>query len=133
MTDRPAGKARRTTEALAHFLTHVQEIRDELRTGPSGDDGPVDRLLTAVRDGGDVDAAVRLLHEHLQADGDPRGLYGRTRGTGARLAGIGSAARPLKVYLCPHRRCLRHHWPQTASGGPPTCELDGTPLLLKNL
>lgn len=133
MTDRPAWQARRTAEALAHFFTHLEDIRDELRRGASRDDGPVDRLLAAVRDDGDIDDAVRLLHEHLQADGDPRGLYGRTRGTGAQLAGFGAADRPMKVYLCPHRRCTRYHWPEAAPDGPPTCDLDGTPLLLKSV
>jgi hypothetical protein len=132
MTDRSAWRAQRTAEALSYLCAHVEEIRAELRAGPSGDDGPVDRLLSTVLAGGDIETAVQVLHEHIQADGDSRGLYNRTRGPSARVAGVGDAHRPLTVYLCPHRRCTRHEWPEETPGHPPVCGLDGTRLTRKS-
>ncbi|MDT0573756.1 hypothetical protein RM704_41015 [Streptomyces sp. DSM 3412] len=136
MTDLSDRKARRTADALAYFCTHVDEIRHQLRAGQSADDTAVDRLLAAARDGQDVGTAVRLLHERLQASGDARGLYGRTRGPNIEPAGIGVAGidgddRPLTVLLCPHRRCTRHEWPD--ADAPAACGVDGTPLLPKSV
>ena len=121
----------RTADALAYFCTRVEEIRDQVRAGGSTDDTSVDQLLAAVREGGDVGAAVRLLHERLQASGDARGLYGRTRSPGPEVAGIDGGGRPVTVLLCPHRRCTRHQWPDTAA--PQACGVDGTPLLPKSV
>ncbi|MFF5496751.1 hypothetical protein [Streptomyces aquilus] len=130
MTDRPEGRARRTAEALVHFFTHVEDIRHRLRETES--QAAVDGLLAAVRDDGDVDTAVRRLNDRIRAEGDALGLYGRTRTTGAVLAGIGGGGRSRPIYLCPHRRCLRHQWADETDGTPPVCE-DGTPLRLKVL
>ncbi|MFI8192085.1 hypothetical protein ACIF8T_25430 [Streptomyces sp. NPDC085946] len=131
MTERPDRRARRTADALVHFFTHVEDIRRQLREQDSRD--AVDALLTAVRDDGDVDAAARWLNQRIRAEGDALGLYGRTRSTGALLAGVGGAGREPGVYLCPHRRCLRHQWADDLDGPPPVCDLDGTPLRLKRL
>ncbi|MCX5330436.1 MULTISPECIES: hypothetical protein [unclassified Streptomyces] len=130
MTDRPEGRARRTAEALAYFFTHVEDIRRGLRAAESHD--AVDGLLAAVRDDGDVDTAVRRLNDRIRAEGDALGLYGRTRTTGALLAGLGGGGRERRIYLCPHRRCLRHQWADETDGAPPVCD-DGTPLRLKSL
>lgn len=133
MSDLSDRKARRTADALAYFCAHMGEIRDQLRSGQPADDTPVDELLAAVRGGQDVTGAVRLLHQRLQASGDARGLYGRVRGTGAQLAGIGPAGRPLTIHLCPHRRCTRHEWAASVSDAPPVCGVDGVPLLRKSV
>ncbi|MGP4051862.1 hypothetical protein [Streptomyces sp. 2A115] len=131
MTDRPDRNARRTSEALIYFFTHVEDLRSQLRGHESRE--AVDGLLTAVRDDGDVDAAAKRLNERIRAEGDALGLYGRTRAIGAQLAGIGDAGREQGIYLCPHRRCLRHHWADETADSPPACDLDGTPLRLKRL
>ncbi|MES5818808.1 hypothetical protein [Streptomyces sp. RG80] len=130
MTDRPEGRARRTTEALAYFFTNVEDIR--LRLDATESHAAVDGLLTAVRDDGDIDTAVRRLNDRIRAEGDALGLYGRTRTTGAVLAGLGGG-RERRIYLCPHRRCLRHQWADETDGTPPACDDDGTPLRLKSL
>ncbi|MBE8476791.1 hypothetical protein [Streptomyces justiciae] len=131
MTDRPEGRARRLSEALAYFFDHVEDIRRQLAEEESR--AAVDALLLAVRDDGDVDAAVRRLNARMRAERDALGLYGRTRATGAQLAGIGGTGRGPAVYLCPHRRCLRHHWADDTADAPPTCDQDGAPLRLKRL
>jgi len=130
MTDRPQGRTGRTTEALAYFFTHVEDIRSRLREEESH--SAVDGLLAAVRDDGDVHAAARRLNDRIRAEGDALGLYGRTRATGALLTGLGGAPRERRIYLCPHRRCLRHEWADESTDTPPACE-DGTPLRLKSL
>ncbi|MDV9177752.1 hypothetical protein R6V09_47485, partial [Streptomyces sp. W16] len=68
MTDRPEGRAGRTTEALAYFFTHVEDIRRRLREEES--QAAVDGLVAAVRDDADADAAVRRLNDRIRAEGD---------------------------------------------------------------
>ncbi|MEV1068620.1 hypothetical protein [Streptomyces sp. NPDC050263] len=131
MSDFADRKARRTSEALVYFFTHAEDLRRRLREQESRD--AVDALLAAVRDDGDVEALVRRLHRRILAEGDAKGLHGGTRGPGAQLAGFAGAGREPGIYLCPHGRCLRHHWADDTPDAPPTCELDGTELRLKSL
>ena len=103
-------------QRLAAVCAHLKEIRADLRGGPGGDEGPVERVLAAARDGGDVAGTLAVLHAVLQADGDPLGLDGYTDHTGAtrglRPAGI-STTRAEPVYLCPAGRCARYWLPLT--------------------
>jgi hypothetical protein len=117
-------------DALAYVCEHVTEIRDDLREGAGSDTGPLDRLLAAVPDGGDVGTCLEELHVRLQRDGDAQGLYGCVRGIGARLAGVSADLVGLRaggIHRCPHRRCTRSHW-QGEATGEPVCAVDGTPM-----
>lgn len=125
-------------EWLAVVCAHLEEIRADLREGPGGDAHPVDRVLSAVRDGTDPEAALTALHAVLQADGDPLGLdgYGERpgglRGTlGLRADGI-DGPHAEWVHLCPTGRCPRHAWP-VAAAPQPRCAISGTELRLERL
>ncbi len=120
---------------LAAVCSHIAEMGADLRNGPAGDEGPLERLLAAVRDGRDVSAPMAVLHAALQAGGDPLGLDGYAPGGGSarglRLTGV--ADRPAEpVYLCPAGRCDRYWWPR----GPvpvPHCAIDGAELRAERL
>jgi hypothetical protein len=125
-------------EWLAVVCAHLEEIRADLRGGPGGDAGPVERVLSAVRDGSDPEAALTALHAVLQAGGDPLGLdgYGGPPGglrglPGLRAEGI-NAPHAEWVYLCPTGRCPRHAWP-AAAAPQPRCAIRGTELRLERL
>ncbi|MFE7161713.1 hypothetical protein [Streptomyces sp. NPDC057636] len=122
-------------ERLAAVCAHLEEIREDLRSGPGGDEGPAEDVLSVARDGGDVVAALTVLHAILQAGGDPQGLDGYTDHAGAtrglRPAGISSARAEL-VYLCPAGRCARYWWPQAAAPVP-HCTIIGSTLRRERL
>ncbi|MFD5782641.1 hypothetical protein [Streptomyces sp. NPDC126933] len=122
-------------ERLAAVCAHLEEIRADLRSGPGGDEGPVERVLAAARDGDDPEGTLAVLHAVLQADGDPQGLDGYTNHAGAtrglRPAGI-STTRAELVYVCPAGRCARYWWPQAAVPVP-HCAISGIPLRRERL
>ncbi|MEV5349728.1 hypothetical protein ACIG54_37320 [Streptomyces achromogenes] len=132
-----AGEAAATdgAEGLAAVCAHLEEIRADLRSGPGGDEGPVERVLAAARDGGDVAGTLAVLHAVLQAGGDPQGLHGyadHPRAVrGLRPAGI-STTRTEPVYVCPAGRCARYWWPQPAVPVP-HCEISSTLLRRERL
>ncbi|MEO3749413.1 hypothetical protein [Streptomyces sp. B6B3] len=47
-----------TAARLAVVCAYLEDIRRDLRQGPGGDEAPVDRVLAAVRDGGDLTGVV---------------------------------------------------------------------------
>ncbi|MFD4231398.1 hypothetical protein [Streptomyces sp. NPDC058545] len=122
-------------ERLAAVCAHLKEIRGDLRSGPGGDEGPVERVLAAARNGGDVAGTLAVLHAVLQAGGDPQGLHGYTDQAGAirglRLAGI-NTTRAEPVYLCPAGRCARYWWPLPAVPVP-HCAISNTLLRRERL
>ncbi|SFT29832.1 hypothetical protein [Streptomyces sp. ok210] len=122
-------------ERLAAVCTHLEEIRADLRSGPSEEVDLLERVLAAARDGGDIAGMISVLHAALQAGGDPLGLDGYTDHSGAirslRPAGISSARAEL-VYLCPEGRCARYWWPQ-ATAPVPHCAISGSILRRERL
>src|SRR5882757_3951440 len=103
MADGGEAAAPRVAERLAAVCAHLEEIRADLRSGPGGDGGPVERVLAATRDSRDVAGTLEVLHAVLQSGGDPQGLDGYADHAGAtrglRPAGI-STTRAEPVYLC---------------------------------
>ncbi|QXE38142.1 hypothetical protein KQY30_31850 [Streptomyces sp. GMY02] len=122
-------------ERLAAVCAHLEEIRADLRDGPGGEHGPVERVLAAAHGGGDVVAPLAVLHAVLQAGGDPQGLDGYTDHAGAirglRPAGI-STTRAEQVYLCPAGRCARYWWPKAAAPVP-HCAISNSTLRRERL
>jgi hypothetical protein len=120
---------------LAGVCAYLEEIRADLRGEPGGDEDPVERVLAAARDGGNVAGPLAELHAVLQAGGDPLGLDGYTDHAGAtrglRPAGI-STARAELVYLCPEARCARY-WLPLAAVPVPHCAISGTMLRQERL
>jgi hypothetical protein len=121
----------RVGRGLAYACQHAADICDQLAR--HGSTAPLDDLMSAARDGRDVAGLLDALHEALQAGGDALGVYGNARATASRLTGI-PAPRPTEVlYLCPRRRCLRYSWPGGTSDAPPSCGIDGEPMLRSRL
>ena len=122
-------------ERLAAVCAHLQQIREDLLVGPGRDDGPLERVLVAARDGGDVAGTLSLLHAVLQAGGDPLGLDGYTDVAsavrGLRPTGISSLSAEL-VYLCPEGRCARYWWPQ-GTAPVPHCAISSSTLRRERL
>lgn len=128
------GAAQRTASRLAIVCAKTEQIRTDLLDGAVGSDGPLEEVLTAVREGkgrDDLTALLDALHAVLQADGDAQGLHGYDD-TGMRARSVHALGVPRAlpgdvVYLCPAHRCARHWWSQ----GPapvPRCSLSGAPL-----
>lgn len=113
--------------AVAYVCQNLADLRAQL-----DDRAPLDRLVAAVRGGGDVARLLDELHEALVAGGDVRGVHGAS-GRSVRLAGVTAAAPPETLYTCPHRRCARYAWPEPGASAPPTCAIDDTPMLLERL
>ncbi len=112
----------------------AQEPHIRARLDRAGDTTPLDRLITAVRDGDPVTERLDELHAALQRCGDALGVYEPTRRGGYRSAvpvGMGDPCPVEVVFLCPHGTCSRT-WrpdPSTPSSAPPTCRMhDGEPL-----
>ncbi|MFE2498395.1 hypothetical protein [Streptomyces scopuliridis] len=122
---------------LAAVCGRLDEIRRDLRSVPGGDDGAVERVLAAVRDGTDVAGALDGLHAVLQTGGDPWGLDGYADdGSGLRGIRPDGIARPSPgehVYLCPGDRCARSWWPRRATEPVPECGMSGAALRRKRL
>jgi hypothetical protein len=125
-----AGLPERVSAAIAYVCGNLPEIRSQL--DHLGDSAPLDQLLAAIRDGDDVVQPLDDLHEALLAGGDVLGVYGDSTRS-ARLAGITAAAPLETLYVCPHRRCSRYHWPEPGAPATPACEIDETPMLLERL
>lgn len=113
-------------DALAHVCAHLEEIREDLREGPGGSDAPLERLLSRLRDGGEVTECLEALHAALQAGGDALGVH-RSAARGLEAAGIRRDVPVEVLYLCPSGRCSRHAWPDR-TGEVPVCAVDGRPL-----
>jgi len=62
MADGGEAAAPRVAERLAAVCAHLEEIRADLRSGPGGDGGPVERVLAATRDSRDVAGTLEVLH-----------------------------------------------------------------------
>ncbi|WP_435606310.1 hypothetical protein [Streptomyces ardesiacus] len=126
-----------TAGRLAALCGHLDEIRRDLRGVPTGEDSPVERVLAAVRGGGDVADALDRLHAMLQVGGDPWGLDGYAdEGSGLRGMWPEGVARPLTgehVYLCPGGLCTRSWWPRRAAEPVPECRMSGAALRRKRL
>ncbi|WP_369263628.1 hypothetical protein [Streptomyces sp. R35] len=139
MGTEPDEALKRTAAALAYVCTNVEQIREDLRSGLCGDDTPLEQLLAAIRHGDDLIGPLDLLHAHLQADGDARGIYGHSGDSSTirsfRPAGIDSSSPPGPsevVYLCPATRCSRIWWPQ-ATASVPQCRISGEHLRRERL
>ncbi|QHY98252.1 hypothetical protein SSPS47_24355 [Streptomyces sp. S4.7] len=135
MADGDEAAAPGGAERLAAVCGHLEEIRADLRSGPGGDEDPVEQVLAAVQDGGDLAGTLAVLHAVLQADGDPQGLDGYTDHAGGirglQPAGI-STTRAEPIYVCPAGRCARYWWPQPVVPVP-KCAISSTPLRRERL
>ncbi len=134
----------RRANAVAYVCQNLELLRAQLLDGQLGDDEPLERVLAAVRSGGNVDGALEHLHLLLQADGDARGVHGLLDGEGGsrglgggeppgghglyQVTGLSRGAGPADiVYLCPAHRCTRSWAPHP--GVPlPRCAITGQPL-----
>lgn len=126
-----------TAERLAIVCEHLEEIRKDLRNRPGGDDSPLERVLTAARNGRDLADPLALLHQALHtANRDPHGLngYADTGGSPRGLRPAGTDDPPTEwVYRCPAAsRCARSCWPQ-ATAAAPGCTISGHDLRLERL
>ncbi|MFE3152822.1 hypothetical protein ACFXJ6_40320 [Streptomyces sp. NPDC059218] len=132
-----ASEQEHTVRRLAAVCEQLDDIRRDLRSGPGGDDGPVERVLAAARAGADVADALDGLHAVLQAGGDPWGLDGYADdGPGLRGIWPEGITRPSPgehVYLCPADRCTRFWWPRRATEPVPECRMSGATLRRKRL
>lgn len=124
-------------DAVARVCADVSAIRARLER--AGDPSPLDRLIAAVRDGGEVAERLDELHAALQRCGDALGVFGPThRGGGFRSVhpvGLGDP-RPVEVvFLCPRGSCSRAWRPDPAAppSSSPTCLLHGEPLRWERL
>ncbi|MFE9881559.1 hypothetical protein [Streptomyces sp. NPDC005784] len=128
MADESAADRRvRTKDALARACAELEDRRALLRE--TGAEAVLDRLLSVVRSGGDVEPELDELHETLLQCGDAAGLYGDgLRGPGARPDVLPAADRADVVFLCPASRCSRLWWPDESREESPTCSLSGEAL-----
>lgn len=129
-------------DAVARVCADVPGIRARLER--TGDTSTLDRVIAAVRDGGEVAERLDELHAALQRCGDALGVFGTTRRggstRGARPVGLGDP-RPVEVVLlCPRGNCSRA-WrpdhPAIDTAIPPStrpeCRLHGEPLRWERL
>lgn len=125
------------TDAVAWVCAGEPGIRACLER--DGDTSPLDRLIAAVRDGGEVVERLDELHAALQRCGDALGVFGPTRRGGnyhgAHPVGMGDP-RPVEVvFLCPRGNCSRTWRPDavTQPSTPPECQLHGESLRWERL
>lgn len=126
-------------DAVARVCADVPTIRARLER--AGDTSPLDRLIAAMRDGGEVAERLGELHTALQRCGDALGVFGSTRrggGYGGTLPGGMGDPNPVEVvFLCPRGSCSRGWRPDPATSPspstPPTCQLHGEPLRWERL
>ena len=125
-------------DAVARVCAEEPQIRARLER--AGDTSPLDRLIAAVRDGGEVPERLDELHTALQRCGDALGVFGPTRRSGggfrsARPVGMGNL-RPVEVvFLCPRGTCSRT-WrpdPVASPSAPPPCQVHGEALRWERL
>lgn len=122
----------RVADVVARVCAEEPQIRARLER--AGDTSPLDRLIAAVRDGGDVAERLDELHVALQQGGDALGVFGPTRRggnfRGVRPDGMG-ARRPVEVaFLCPRGTCSRDWRPDPIAppSAPPICQVHAEPL-----
>lgn len=126
--DMSDGPVDRVGDGTAYVCEHLADIRAQLER--SGNADPLELLLSAARADRDVAGALDALHHALQAAGDALGVYGNLRSGIPRTLGDFGTARPREpLYLCPRRRCARYRWPDHESTAPPTCGIDGEPMV----
>ncbi len=133
--------AEQVATALARVCANAAEIRHLLEL--AGEVSALDRLVVAVREGGEVAGRLDELDLALRRAGDAVGISGgaTSRGTARRHhygrppTGFGSH-RPVEiVFLCPGRSCSRE-WrpdPDDESQTRPRCELHDEPLRWERL
>lgn len=127
----------KVTDAVARVCAEEPQIRACLER--AGDTSPLDRLIAAVHEGGEVSARLDELHAALQRCGDALGVFGPSRRGGgfrsARPVGMGDP-RPVEVvFLCPRGTCSRYWRPNPAEppSTAPTCQIHGEPLRWERL
>lgn len=130
-------KSTQAADAVARVCTEEPGIRARLEG--AGDTSPLDRLIAAVRDGGEVDQQLGELHTALQRCGDALGVFGSARrggGYGGTLPGGMGDPNPVEVvFLCPRGSCSRAWRPNPVAqpSTPPTCQLYGESLRWERL
>jgi hypothetical protein len=133
----PSEQCTQVADAVARVCAEEPQIRARLEG--AGDTAPLDRLMAAVRDGGEVAERLSALRAALQQAGDALGVSAPARrGEGfrsVRPVGMGDP-RPVEVvFLCPGGSCSRRLRPDPAVPPltPPTCLLHGQPLRWERL
>ncbi|MEE4418400.1 hypothetical protein [Streptomyces bugieae] len=116
-------------EDIAYVCDQLDRIRATLEAYGTDGAAPLERLLAALRAGGDLGPPLDVLHEALLAAGDAAGVNGRARGLTP--LGITSPAPDEWVLLCPAGLCARHAWPDR--GEPPRCRISDRPLRRERL
>lgn len=118
--------AAKTARAVYYVCDHLADLRGLLERGDGTE--PLDRVLAAVRAGGELPALLDELHAAVQAGGDALGIYGQTRSVGPRPAGIGGSRAAQVVFLCPVDKCSRAWWPDDSAAARPACQIHDQPL-----
>ncbi|MEU6481068.1 hypothetical protein ABZ858_30175 [Streptomyces sp. NPDC047017] len=114
---------------VAYVCRQTERIRADLVTyGPDGA-APLERLLSALRDGEEITAPLDALHEALLAAGDAVGIYGHTRGLTPH--GVTPTMPDERVLLCPTDQCSRFEWPDGADAL--RCPISSRPLRREHL
>ncbi|MGI9003931.1 MAG: hypothetical protein ACR2GH_20155 [Pseudonocardia sp.] len=133
--------ADRVATTLARVCANAEEIRDLLEL--AGQVSALDRLVVAVREGGEVAKRLAELELALRRAGDAAGTTGdftprgpgSTRYGGAAPTGFGPPRAVQIVFLCPRRSCSRE-WrpdPDDESHIRPRCGLHDEPLRWERL
>lgn len=116
----------KTARAVYYVCDHLADLRAQLERGNGTE--PLDRLLAAIRAGGELPVLLDELHTAIQAGGDALGIYGQTRSAGPRPAGIGRSRAAQVVFLCPVDQCSRTWWPDDSTTERPACQIHDQPL-----
>lgn len=119
-------------EDIAYVCDQLDRIRATLEAYGREGAAPLERLLAALREGGDPDLGppLEVLHEALLAAGDAAGVNGRDRGLTP--LGINPPAPDEWVLLCPTGLCARHAWPDHGVETP-RCRISERPLRTERL
>jgi hypothetical protein len=128
-----AVEAERNAKGLAYVCSHMDEISAALSDDAAGTDGTaaLERLRSAMRDGGNLTGPLDDIHHALLRAGDALGVYGHSRGVIPSLPGV-ETDRPLEiVYRCPADRCPRADPGPAVS--PPVCGFTGETLRRERL
>jgi hypothetical protein len=99
MGEETSQSADRIAAGLAYVCKEFASLRAVL---PDDEQGPLRRLLAAVRNGEDLAGPLAALHAALLAAGDHLGIWGQRSVT---MAGINTQGPFEFVYLCPLGRC----------------------------
>ncbi|RMI32525.1 hypothetical protein [Streptomyces triticirhizae] len=118
-----------TRTTLGRICAELEQIRALVTAAGAG--GEAERVLAALREGGDIAAAERELHRLLRRAGVAGGLTGITRGAG--VGGIpptpGHPTGPAAL-VCPVGRCPRAVLLDDPPEVPRDCRLHALPLRL---